>query len=120
MKSFNVGDWVKGVSKEDEFFIGYIERIKDTMANIYIVQSDNPYLINRKVKIPSNKITFMEPSDLYFEGNILNLIDIALIEKNEDDFLKYTNQLHELRSIHNKLNNLEEINLTKGEGYHRI
>ncbi|MFS1513072.1 IDEAL domain-containing protein [Chengkuizengella sp. SCS-71B] len=120
MKLFKVGDWVKGVSKEDEFFIGYVERVKDTLVNIYIVQSDNPHLINRKVKTSTNKITAMEPSDMYFEGNILNLIDIALIEKNEDDFLKYTNQLHELRSIHEKMNNLEEINFTRGEGSHRI
>ncbi|MDP5276482.1 hypothetical protein [Chengkuizengella axinellae] len=120
MNKFNVGDWVKGKSKEDEFFIGYIEQINESSVHVYIIQSDHSFIKNRTVKIASNKIEVMEQTDLYFEGSLLNLIDIALLEKNEEDFIKYSSQLKELKMIHNNEINIEEINFIRREGFSRI
>ncbi|MFS1516542.1 IDEAL domain-containing protein [Bacillus sp. SCS-151] len=103
MKPLLIGDWVKGTSRNDELFHGFIESLEGQTGIVRIVQSDNHELEGQSIKMPITTISIIQHSDLQQEGYLLNLIDIALIERDEETFMKLTKKLNAIRKNNKEL-----------------
>jgi hypothetical protein len=97
--NFEKGDWVRGRSREGELIHGYIENV-DLIQNImkvFVIKSDNENIIGKSVWI-FNKYTEKLPSQtLSNETELLALIDLALLTKDEKWFLELTEAFKSLK-----------------------
>ena len=92
--NFVIGDWVSGNTTESELIHGFIESInlnQDTV-DIHVTQSDHETAIGRSVEISKLAVKKLTEHSLS-EMEIRNLIDLALMTKDEEWFSELSEQL---------------------------
>lgn len=98
-QSYQVGDWVSGTSLKDERFRGYIEEIHETgYATVRVIESDNEQAIGKLSKSHLQRLKKLEVTPFQHEGQIQNLIDLALVNKDKEWFMELTTQLKEIQA----------------------
>jgi uncharacterized protein YpiB (UPF0302 family) len=103
-----IGDWVKGRSREGELFQGYIEKIDffQGYAKVKVTECDNEKTIGRSINVLDHWIKKMPSVTEKTLEQLLHLIDVALKTNDEDWFI-------ELSSDYNSLLNQLDLNHTK-------
>lgn len=99
--NFNVGHWVQVKTWDKQSIYGYvinIEKPKD-IAKVYIVDSVNVKLSGRMIHVLSKSLQEV-PEQAPTEAAIEQLIDIALLTKDEKWFKQLSNQLCKIRMQH--------------------
>jgi|SRR5699024_3486671 len=92
---FEIGDWVRLQSNKGEHIHGYVEKRPENkdVVQLRVIASDNEWLSGHSIQVKTNKIEkdhdFLEHSI----GELEQLIDLALLTKDEAWFdslvLKY-------------------------------
>ncbi|WP_046173496.1 hypothetical protein [Domibacillus indicus] len=96
---FQVGDWVQGETWDKQRIYGYVIKIEnpEDITKVYIVDSVNKELKGRMIRVLSKalqKVAEETPA----EAAVEQLIDIALLTKDEEWFGQLLKQLNELRT----------------------
>lgn len=96
---FKVGDWVSGTSFHDERLIGYIESIQHQTGNVAVrvVESDHKKAVGKLIKSDFRRLRKLSMDPLQAPGHIMNLIDIALTNRDQEWFLELTTKLKQIQ-----------------------
>lgn len=92
---FEISDWVQAKGDNGELIHGFIETINrvQAIARIFVVQSDNEESIGKPVVVQENMIKKL-PEMAYDEADqLITLIDIALMTRDEQWFNELTGKL---------------------------
>jgi len=104
-QTYQVGDWVSGTSLKDERFRGYIEEIHETgYATVRVIESDNEQAIGKLSKSHLHRLKKLEMTSFQHAGQIHNLIDLALMNKDKKWFMELTNELKKIQAKQAKRN----------------
>ncbi|SFH20477.1 IDEAL domain-containing protein [Priestia megaterium] len=97
--NFKVGDWVKGKSRDGELIYGYIKTINPSKkaALINVVKSDDEKMVGTTIGMMDEKIEKLPLQKAAHEGQILSLIDLALLTKDKAWFVELTAELKRLQ-----------------------
>lgn len=95
---FNVGHWVEGETWDKQRICGYVINIEnpEDIAKVYIVDSINEELPGRMIRVLTKSLQEVQeqgPTQAALE----QLIDIALLIKDEEWFKQLSKQLCEIR-----------------------
>ncbi|AOH54680.1 hypothetical protein ABE28_009990 [Peribacillus muralis] len=103
-KQFENGDWVQGRSREGELIHGFIETLSrnEDLIKVNVVESDNEKAIGKAIWIPSKWTEKLPDIEISNESDVLALIDLALISKDETWFMELSGKLESIK-IHPKL-----------------
>lgn len=95
MNQLEVGDWVKGKSKNGELIRGFIEEMDSYFGTVKInvVECDNENTIGRTVETLSTWVEKLPVSALYNEEQIRAVIDVALSVRDEAWFMELSEKL---------------------------
>ena len=96
---FRVGDWVQGETWDKQRIYGYVVKIEnpEDITKVYIVDSVNKELVGRMIRVLSKSLHVV-PEQAPAEVALEQLIDIALLTKDEEWFGQLLEQLQELRT----------------------
>ncbi|MED3897499.1 MULTISPECIES: IDEAL domain-containing protein [Priestia] len=94
-ENLKVGDWVKGKSRNGELIYGYIQTINPSKkaALINVVKSDDEKMVGTTIGMMDGKIEKLPLQKTAHEEQILSLIDLALLTKDEAWFIELTAEL---------------------------
>ncbi|ARK30185.1 IDEAL domain-containing protein [Halalkalibacter krulwichiae] len=100
-KTLRVGDWIKGKSRTGELIHGYIDGIElyNTLIRVLILKSDNKNLVGRYMKLDEREVEVQSPITNFNEGELLNLIDMALSTKDERWFYELASKLNKIKRL---------------------
>ncbi|MGE7878027.1 IDEAL domain-containing protein [Peribacillus muralis] len=103
-KQFENGDWVQGRSREGELIHGFIETLSrnEDLVKVNVVESDNEKAIGKAIWIPSKWTEKLPDLEISNGSDVLALIDLALISKDETWFMELSGKLESIK-IHPKL-----------------
>lgn len=95
------GDWVKGKTRNGELIRGYIESVDflQGIAKVHVIESDNNKSIGKTVGVLINWIEKLPVSTEINEEQILQLIDLALLTKDEQWFNALSSKLIHLEKF---------------------
>ena len=95
IKKLKIGDWIKGMSSNGELILGYIETIDiyNTIVRVCVIESDNKKLKGRTIRVRENDIEKQSVISDFTEGELLNLIDLALSTRDKRWFFDLTAKL---------------------------
>lgn len=108
MKPFQVGDWVRGNTNFGELFHGYIHSDEPFSQNmkVRVIKSDNEEMEGKVISANPSKMSSLQTSVTYSKEAIHDLIDVALLIKDEEWFMELTALLPKEEKnqapIHNK------------------
>ncbi|MDF0727088.1 IDEAL domain-containing protein [Cytobacillus sp. S13-E01] len=90
-----VGAWIKGKWKNGELFHGFIDSYEpfSRSVKVRVVKSDNEGLEGKTISVIESKIERLGTTITYSREAILNLIDVALLIKDENWFKELSLQL---------------------------
>ncbi|WP_077212186.1 hypothetical protein [Bacillus dakarensis] len=90
-----VGKWVKGNNRDGAMFHGFIDHVEPFLNKVFVrvVNSDHEEIIGKTISMHESKVTSIEPVTNYSKGAILDLIDVALLIKDEKWFAELSSQL---------------------------
>lgn len=94
-----LGDWVSGRTKDGELLHGYVASIdtyEGTVA-IQVVDSDREEAIGRAISVPTGAVHKLPEEAAVREEDLLALIDLALMTRDEAWFAELTGDLLKLR-----------------------
>ncbi len=96
-----VGDWVRGISNEGEFILGYIASLDDVegVVTVIIVKRDNKYTKNEAILLLSKHVTKLPESKAINKEQILYLIDLALLTGDEEWFIELSSKLNSIKEL---------------------
>lgn len=94
-----IGDWVQGRSRDGELIHGYVETVDSDqgMVKVNVIESDNEKAIGKFVWIVNKwtkKLTNLTNSN---ESQLLTLIDLALLTKDEQWFMELSAKLASIK-----------------------
>ena len=93
---FQKGDWVRGKTREGGLIHGYIVDL-DPIQNImkvFVIKSDNETMIEKTVWILNKYAEKLKPLSAYAtEDDLMSLIDLSLMIKDEKWFMELTKNL---------------------------
>ncbi|MCP3762364.1 IDEAL domain-containing protein [Domibacillus sp. A3M-37] len=94
---FNVGHWVQGETWDKQRICGYVINIEnpEDIAKVYIVDSINKELPGRMIRVLSKSLQKV-PEQAPAKAALEQLIDIALLTKDEEWFKQLSKQLCEM------------------------
>ncbi|MCK1993820.1 IDEAL domain-containing protein [Peribacillus muralis] len=94
-KQFENGDWVQGRSREGELIHGFIETLSrnQDIIKVNVVESDNEKAIGKAIWIPSKWTEKLPDLEISNESDLLALIDLALLSKDETWFMELSGKL---------------------------
>ncbi|TDQ41439.1 hypothetical protein [Aureibacillus halotolerans] len=97
-----VGDWVSGRTVNDEMFIGYVESYEEVNGSVKVTvtECDHSSLVHKKIVTFQNLVKRLPVFDLMERGQLLNMVDIALMEKDRETFMLLTKRLRETDNNH--------------------
>ncbi|RUQ30602.1 IDEAL domain-containing protein [Peribacillus cavernae] len=109
-----IGDWVLGKSRNGELIRGYIEKIDilQGAVKVFVIESDNEKTIGKRIGMLHNWVEKLPVSTKVNDGQTLDLIDLALLTRDEQWFIDLSEKLnaHETASkVMTKKNNLYPI-----------
>lgn len=92
---FQVGDWIQGETWDKQRIYGYVIKIEDPedIMKVYIVDSVNRELIGRMIHVLSKSIEKVADTIVTEEAALEQLIDMALLTKDEEWFERLIAQL---------------------------
>ncbi|WP_251552116.1 IDEAL domain-containing protein [Neobacillus muris] len=92
--NFEVGDWVKGETRDGAFIHGFIEVINSLYGTVKVkvVASDNEKNIGKSLEVV-NRVERLPVSDSIAEGELRGLIDVALLTKDQQWFNELSEKL---------------------------
>lgn len=99
-----VGDWVYGKIDQLRVF-GFVIQIQNynRHALVHVTESELRGILHKEKWLPIDTLKKAEYDIMltlsirHTEGTILNMIDIALDERNEDDFKYWTNRYQQIK-----------------------
>lgn len=103
MTSFlQIGDWVSGTSIEDERVFGYIEEIHDDagLVAVRVMKSDRPEAVGQKLRSRKQRVKKLPAHVPTTEGELMNLIDLALATHDQKWFEELVNKLQQVQKKH--------------------
>ncbi|MFE6136006.1 MULTISPECIES: IDEAL domain-containing protein [Bacillus] len=98
-----VGDWVRGISREGELITGYIESF-DTLGElvkVMVIRCDNEDTISKTISILSKHVKKLPESKAINKEQILFLIDLALVTGDEEWFIGLSSKLNAIKELVN-------------------
>ena len=100
MTPFEIGDWVKGKSKDGELIRGFIEAIDflQGTVKVYVVACDQEKTIGRTIETLNKWVKKCSVSETVQEDQIHYLVDLALETHDVEWFNQLSTQLNTLRS----------------------
>ncbi|BDG47689.1 MULTISPECIES: IDEAL domain-containing protein [Parageobacillus] len=104
MDRVEVGDWVKGKTKNGELIYGYIETanaLQETVK-IKVMDSDNKEIVGKTVETLKHWVKKLPISTFEDEEQIKALIDIALQTKDKNWFMELSAKLKAIRQVANE------------------
>ena len=99
-----VGDWVRGISNEGEFIVGYIVSLDEVedVVTVSIVKRDDKYTINEAILLFSKHVNKLPESKVINKEQILYLIDLALLTGDEEWFIELSSKLNSIKELVNE------------------
>jgi hypothetical protein len=96
-----VGDWVKGKTKNGELIYGYIETVNPLQGTVKIkvMDCDNEQIIGKTVETLKQWVKKLPISTFDNEEPIKALIDLALLTKDESWFMELSSKLKSIRQV---------------------
>jgi IDEAL domain len=96
-----VGDWVKGKTKNGELIYGYIEAVNSLQGTVKIkvMDCDNEQIIGKTVETLKHWVKKLPMSTFDGEEPIKALIDLALLTKDESWFMELSAKLKSIRQV---------------------
>jgi hypothetical protein len=103
-KNFITGDWVKAKSMEGELLIGYIEGVNEERktARIKVVQAEQGFISGRAIETLLSTVTLLPSADNFTKETVMELIDLALLTRDEKWFNELTDELKRFEETTNK------------------
>lgn len=92
---FEISDWVQAKTRNGEFVHGFIESIDGLqgIAKVFVVRSDNEESVGKTTAVLEHWLRELPSAPLEESGAIHNLIDLALMTRDEQWFKELTLQL---------------------------
>jgi hypothetical protein len=102
-----VGDWVKGKTKNGELIYGYIEAVNPLQGTVKIkvMDCDNELIIGKTVETLKHWVKKLPMSTFDDEEQIKALIDLALLTKDESWFMELSTKLKFIRQKESEMKN---------------
>jgi hypothetical protein len=96
-----VGDWVKGKTKNGELIYGYVEAENSLQGTVKIkvMDCDNESIIGKTVETLKHWVKKLPMSTFDDEETIKALIDLALLTKDESWFMELSAKLKAIRQV---------------------
>ncbi|PLT34489.1 IDEAL domain-containing protein [Bacillus sp. V5-8f] len=109
---FETSDWVMGRSREGELVTGYIVSVDSLqgLVKVFVIESDNETIVGKSISLASKSIQKLSVSQKVNEQQMLDLIDLALLTKDEPWFLQLTAKLNEIRNAPKKQATVNIVN----------
>ena len=106
-----LGDWVNAYTSDGELIHGYIETLDffREITQISVVSSDNKDIIGKVVSLDIKDVKKIPISTKYFDAQLIDLIDIALLTKDKKWFIELSENL---KSTYNQKQANQDNNLT--------
>lgn len=100
-KKLQIGEWVKGKTKDGEFVYGFIDDYDPSyrIFKVRVMESDNEEIAGQMISIKETNLKRMETTVTYSKQTLLDLIDVALAVKDENWFKELTSQLAMVNKI---------------------
>ncbi|MCL6571697.1 MAG: IDEAL domain-containing protein [Bacillus sp. (in: Bacteria)] len=100
-KEFEKGEWVRGRLREGELIHGYVESVNPELEinKVTVIKSDNDQLIGKVIWIGDNFVEKLPTVPANSETELLSLIDIALLNKDEQWFMDLSEQLSSIKKL---------------------
>ncbi|MEH7304532.1 IDEAL domain-containing protein [Neobacillus drentensis] len=98
---FENGDWVQGRSRDGELIHGYVETVDSHkgMLQVNVVESDNENSIGKSIWIVNKRAEKLPETTGRNESELLALIDLALLFKDEQWFKELSAKLVSIKKI---------------------
>lgn len=92
---FENGDWVQGRFREGELIHGYVETVDSNqgIVKVHVVESDNEKVIGKSIWVLNKWIEKLPDITINNESQLLELIDLALLSKDEQWFKDLSSKL---------------------------
>ncbi|MEH7485023.1 IDEAL domain-containing protein [Neobacillus drentensis] len=109
------GDWVQGRSRDGELIHGYVETIDSIqgIVKVNVVESDNEKAIGKSIWLLNKWAEKLLDLTVSNESQLLSLIDLALLSKDEQWFMELSAKLASIKKI-SKVNNKKSEYLISG------
>ena len=101
MAKFEYGDWVQGRSRDGELIHGYVETIDSIqdIVKVNVVESDNEKAIGKSIWLLNKSAEKLPDLSVNNESQLLSLIDLALLSKDEQWFMELSTKLAAIKKI---------------------
>lgn len=97
-RMLEIGDWVKGKTENEALIHGYIEDFRlPTQIKIKVIASDQQAIIGSTIQLEAKHVHHAPSFDIDTEGQIHNLIDMALASKDEQWFHELSKTLQSMK-----------------------
>lgn len=92
---FIIGDWVQGRSSNGELIHGYVETVDSIqeIVKVKVVESDNEEAISKSIWLQNKRSEKLPDLSVSNESQLLSLIDLALLSKDEQWFMELSLKL---------------------------
>jgi hypothetical protein len=112
---FKNGDWVQGRSREGELIHGFVEAVDSIqeIVKVNVVESDNEKTIGKSIWLLNKSAEKLPDLTVSNESQLLSLIDLALLSKDEQWFMELSMQLAAIKKV-SKVNNKKSEYLISG------
>jgi hypothetical protein len=109
------GDWVQGRSREGELIHGFVETVDSIqeIVKVNVVESDNEKTIGKSIWLLNTSAEKLPDLTVSNESQLLSLIDLALLSKDEQWFMELSMQLAAIKKV-SKVNNKKSEYLISG------
>jgi hypothetical protein len=97
-QDIKMGGWVTGKSPNGELVQGFVEAAvpEREFVTVFVVDSDNPEVIGRKVHIEKKKAENMKSHQTPSADGLRSLIDTALLTRDKEWFMELTEALNRM------------------------
>ncbi|MFK9095062.1 IDEAL domain-containing protein [Bacillus salipaludis] len=113
---FENGDWVQGRSRDGELIHGYVETVDSIqeIVKVKVIECDNDEAINKSIWLLNKRAEKLPDLPVSNESQLLSLIDLALLSKDEQWFMELSTQLADIKKK-SKVNNKKSEVLISGD-----
>lgn len=93
-----IGEWVAGTTKQGELIQGFVNSLLSMQgaAGIFVTASDRESAIGTEIAVPVGTLRSLQPVTQFNEGQLRDLIDVALAIRDADWFGELTAELASL------------------------
>jgi hypothetical protein len=94
-----ISDWVQAKTKDGELIHGFVDAVDESqrMANVIVVNSDNEESVGKPIAVREQWLRKLPDYVMDDAGSIQNLIEIALLAKDEQWFHELAKKLQSVQ-----------------------